>query len=313
VDRLRDHVVHVEADLKAKAGLIEELESQVRRTTPLRRLAEAPPGALGPRRLAVLGTPGTGDTWLRELLARVFSAEQLAAQHPADLSWEALPERMVLQLHWQPTEYLRRLLRAHHVAVVSVARHPLDVLLAVLRSAQREHSARSRLQPEVAGEQLLRGATPNDEVFLEWAQGPTAAGLLAMTPAWWRDEDTIQVRYEQLCAAPAATLRAIAGTGLRLPNGDLSVGDEEREVLDARICQAVEMKAPEHPEPSRGVQARPASPGRWEQLLLASSVERLVAAHPEIWDELGYPVATSRLTDRRAAQHVWQLSADEAQ
>lgn len=301
IERLREYVGRLEGELTAKQGLIDELEARL--APPAVRVAARGSGSpFPPLRIAVMGTPRTGNTWLRELLSEVFDAEQVAVHHPSEVAWDALPDRVVLQLHWHPTEYLKRLLRSHGVAVVSLARHPLDVLLSVLRFAQREPNTRLWLAGEGGDESALQAAGPNDEAFLAWAEGPRAAALLAVTPEWWRRSGTVQMTYEQLSGSPVESLRQVAALALGLPTTSL-----EEAACSQRLAQAVGDKTPQHlHQASGGVHVWQAVPGMWERLFLSSSVERIVKAHPAIWGELGYAVPQGGVDDAGEALATWQ-------
>src|SRR6266403_798552 len=85
-----------------------------------------------PFRIAIVSTPRLGNTWLRQLLMRVYDMPGLAFHSPADIAWALLTERCVLQLHWPPTPSFRKLLVEHNVRTLVLCRHPLDVLISIL-------------------------------------------------------------------------------------------------------------------------------------------------------------------------------------
>lgn len=83
-------------------------------------------------RVAVISSPRSGNTLLRSLLAQTLDLVELPVHHPADLDWDHLPARAVIQLHWPRTAHLERLLAGAGTRVVTLARDPLDVLVSVL-------------------------------------------------------------------------------------------------------------------------------------------------------------------------------------
>ncbi len=306
VDRLRSYVTHLEVELEAKSHRLQDIEVAIAKAAPQPSPTWKGQAAtdLPPRRIAILGTPRTGSTWLGEMLAHVSGTSRLALHHPADIEWDALPDRLVLQLPWHPTVHLRRLLRRHHVDVVSIARHPLDVLLSVLQFAQREPNTGEWLHGEGGDERALVGASPNDEAFLEWAVGPRAAALLSVTPQWWREEDVLKVSYEGLVEAPEQVLTALS-------EGLLGEGlDAPAKLRLARACAAaVEAKQAHHLHAaSGGVHVWRARPGAWREYLLSTSVDRLVAAYPTVWSDLGYAQPEGEIFDREQAQLAWDLA-----
>ncbi len=306
VDRLRSYVTHLEVELEAKSHRLQGIEAAIPKAVPQppRTWKGQAATDLPPRRVAVLGTPRTGNTWLGEMLAHVSGTSCLALHHPADIEWDALPDRLVLQLHWHPTVHLRRLLRRHHVDVVSIARHPLDVLLSVLQFAQREPNTGEWLHGEGGDERTLVGASPNDEAFLEWAEGPRAAALLSVTPQWWREADVLKVTYEGLVEAPEQVLTALS-EGLFGPAVDTSTKLE----IVRRTADAVEAKEPQDIHAaSGGVHVWRGRTGAWEEFLLSTSVERLVAAHTAVWTDLGYERPQGGLLDLEQARRAWELA-----
>ncbi|MBK8233222.1 MAG: hypothetical protein IPK72_22235 [Candidatus Eisenbacteria bacterium] len=58
-----------------------------------------------------MATPRTGNTWIRTLLAEAYGPEQIAVHTPTGIPWTALPERLVVQLHWHRLPDFRNALR----------------------------------------------------------------------------------------------------------------------------------------------------------------------------------------------------------
>ena len=196
LDELRGYVAKLEGELahyeewqKEVSGYVQRLESELGlggAVAPLIDLTEGQRERLSARgarplaaaRLAIIGTPQTGDTWIARVLAGVLEAEELPIDHPADLDWARLPDRFVLQLHWPRSRLLEQTLRDRGVAVVSAARHPLDVLLSILAFSQHDRSTRKWLGGVGGGEEALAGAAPGDPAFLAWATSERARLLL---------------------------------------------------------------------------------------------------------------------------------------
>src|SRR5436305_300595 len=123
------------------------------------QIAPLSPPAAGPR-LAVIGTPRSGNTWLRRLLGTAYAVPELAAHTPAEVDWGALPAGCALQLHWRPTASLLAQLAAHRFTVVALCRHPLDVLVSVLHFCRHEPLTHRWLGGEGGCECGLYGALP---------------------------------------------------------------------------------------------------------------------------------------------------------
>jgi hypothetical protein len=173
----------------------------------------------GPR-VAVVSTPRSGNTWLRRLPATAYAVPQFAAHTPAGVDWDGLPGGCIVQLHCWPTEPLVARLAAHRFAAVALARHPLDVLLSVLHFCRREATTGRWLGGQGGDEASLRGEAPRSRSFREYARGPRADALLAVSRAWWARPEARRVRYEDLVRDPAGELERLAqalGVRVRRP------------------------------------------------------------------------------------------------
>src|SRR4051812_47364718 len=83
-------------------------------------------------RIAVVSTPRAGNTWVRHLLATAYQVPHLARHALAHSDWKELPAEVVLQIHWRWEPGFVAKLEEHGFRVVTVARHPLDVLMSIL-------------------------------------------------------------------------------------------------------------------------------------------------------------------------------------
>lgn len=170
-------------------------------------------------RVAVVSTPRSGNMWLRRLLVAAYELEEHSAHTPAEVAWDELPERCVLQLHWHRTPEFVGLLAQHRFAVAVLARHPLDVLVSILHFAPHEPETARWLDGEAGDESAVLGADPASPEFLAYAAGARARALLSVSPEWWDAADA-RVRYEELVADPEAALAGIAaqlGVPTRIP------------------------------------------------------------------------------------------------
>ncbi|MCW2746818.1 MAG: methyltransferase, FkbM family domain protein [Mycobacterium sp.] len=250
-------------------GLLRDLAVNPVRSAPVPAMSQAP------LRLAIVGTPRVGKTWIRRVLADGFGLLELPVHRPDDLDWEALPPRAIVQLHWPRTASLQRLLAQHGVRVVSPARHPLDVLLSILVFASKEPGTANWLVGEGGDERSLVGADPNSDAFLEYATGPRARALLAVTPSWWEDERTVRVRYEDVTGDPARAFQGLAAQ-LELPWSEA-------------LTEAVEVNTPARLSAlSGGVHVWRASAGAHAELLTPEHSRLLTAAHEQVFRRLGY-------------------------
>ena len=150
-------------------------------------------------RLAVMASPRSGGTWLRYLLEGLYALPGLSV--PTRPPWTgSLPSGCVLHMHWHRTPALAQTLENEGFRVVSVARHPLDLLLSVLQFCRHDDSPLQWLDGENGDERLIRGVLPNSPAFIRYASGPRAAALMAVNREWWPAPGALQVRYEELAA-----------------------------------------------------------------------------------------------------------------
>src|SRR5918993_5848391 len=90
---------------------------------------------LPPVKLAIFGTPRSGNTWFRSLLTTAFGLTDYAMHDPKGIPWDSLPSRVVVNLHATPDDFLRGRLRTLGIRPIVIARHPLDALISVLHFA----------------------------------------------------------------------------------------------------------------------------------------------------------------------------------
>jgi hypothetical protein len=169
----------------------------------------------GRLRLAIISTPRSGNSWLRRLLGGAYGLVEIGVHAPDEVPWDTLPERCVLQLHWPREDTFVAQLEQHEFQVVVIARHPLDILISLLnylntfpvdKDVWRNQAS---LRGDGGDERGLLGATPRSAAFLDYARGPRAQKLLAVTRAWWQAPGAKRVRYEDLVAEPRRTFRQL--------------------------------------------------------------------------------------------------------
>jgi len=228
-------------------------------------------------RLAIVSTPRCGNTWLRYLLSGVYDVAEMAVHRPEDLDWDSVPADAIVQLHWHRTGPLVERLHEEGFRVVSLARHPLDVLISILHYAPRSASTAVWLQGEGGDELGLVGSGPHGPAFLEWAQGRRARALLSVSAEWWDDPSAVQIRYEDLVADAVGGLRHLVERIGVLPVRSL------REVVENQRFDNLR-------DAFNPVHFWKGQPGLWRSLLLAADARAIAASHEAIFATLGYPL-----------------------
>jgi hypothetical protein len=156
-------------------------------------------------RVAIVGTPRSGNTWLRGLLAGLYDLRELAVATPGEIDWEGLPGRCAVQVHWLREEPFESLLARHGFRVVVPARHPMDVLISGLNYEQYLAEPSRWRNPE-GFERTLSGATPRSPEFIEYATANHPGSVLSFSPSWWTAPGVVRVRYAELVADTAGAL-----------------------------------------------------------------------------------------------------------
>ena len=232
---------------------------------------------------------------MRALLGAAYQFEfQRALHRPSDLGWRRLPERLLLQLHWPRSRAFRTRLARHKFRVITLARHPLDLLISVLRFSSHEPETAQWLGGQHGDEAAIHGAAPMSDAFLDYATGPRAAALLAICRQWSNRPGVQCVRYEELVRDPIQTLETLVAT----------IGQP---VHSEAIPQAImagafhKLRASNHNQHFWKGQ-----PGLWRKLLTAPAAERIAAAHHRNFRDLGYECDPDPALTIEDARANWQ-------
>jgi hypothetical protein len=222
-----------------------------------------------------------------------LDAVEIAVHHPGEVRWDRLPDRCVIQLHWMPTRRLVALFRETRVRTVSLARHPLDVLLSVLVFVQRGQDTAPWL-PGTGDETALIGVTPYSPAFLRWAASPRAQALVGVTPAWWARPDVVKARYEHLLADPQRTLCHVLEALAMHPIRDVA------SAIRANPASRLH-------ELSGGIHVWHATTGLYQEILTGELREALLDAHASAADTVGYSrqVDAAATPDALAGLAAW--------
>ena len=245
-------------------------------------------------RIAVISTPRSGNTWLRSLLAGIYGLEQFAVHTPDDLDWSGLPNRCIVQLHWHWREPLTSNLAAHGFRAVTISRHPLDVLLSILRFSRYEPETARWLDGESGGEAEIRDAAPLSPSFEEYATSSRAFALLSISREWWNSPDVCRVRYEDLVYRTFGELERLGET-MGAP------------ATAKAIAGAV------HSNTFKALQANDANqhfwqgqPGLWKKLLPAATARRIAKRHEANFRTFDYLCDPDPALSADQAERNWQ-------
>ncbi len=224
----------------------------------------------------------------------MYAIPGLSVADPAALDWQGLPSECVLHMHSRRTPALARTLDEEGFRVVSMARHPLDLLISVLQFCQHDDTPLQWLGGENGDERSIRGALPNSEVFIDYACGPRAAALTSVNREWWPAPGALQVRYEEW----------VANTPRELRRMEVALEKSARRPAAAVVASATIPQLREKTGVSHHFWQ--GKPGLWRRMLTAPAVKRIALAHALYCTELRYTCDPDPRLGARQADANWQ-------
>jgi hypothetical protein len=202
-----------------------------------------------------------------------------------------LPTDCIMQLHWRAEPVFAAWLAERNFRVLTLARHPIDVLLSAVRFSQHEPAV-ARWLGGSTGLPIALGEGGSGSVqFLEYCLSAGAAALLSVTPDWWRREGVTRLRYEEVVAAPEATLRPVAAR-LGETHGRLAASLESASLAS--------LQATPNRHGWRGI------PGHWSELVPVSYAMLIYERHRDVFRELSYPPPQMAGISVEQASEAWE-------
>ncbi|MDF3838085.1 sulfotransferase domain-containing protein [Cupriavidus basilensis] len=242
-------------------------------------------------RLALVSTPRSGNTWLRYLLARTFDLEQYAVHSPSALDWSSLPQRCIVQLHWNNTPEFRSLLNAADFRVITISRHPLDTLLSILHFSPNEPETAQWLLGQGGSEQSIHHKSPASSEFQDYCISPRAQALLSVTPQWWDVDGVVKVRYEDLVSDTTGVLCTIAEV-IGEPASGLA------EIVDSLSIENLRLT-------SSNQHFWKGQPGLWRNLILPDFAEEIYQVNQGSFEKPGYTCASDEKLQVCNVEEFW--------
>ena len=225
-------------------------------------------------KIALISTPRSGNTWLRALLARLYGLQQYAVHTPQELVWHALPPACIVQLHWHCTADFTALLQREGMRALTIARHPLAVLLSIWHFARYEPQTANWLAGEGGNESTILERPVASQAFLDYACSPRAAALLAVTPEWFIRPEVTGVCYEDLIFSPVQALKKLCEK-LGEPVCSIDVALQETSLEKLRLTAANEHFW-------QGL------PFAWRDAIPSNHAYKIWPVHRTVFDALGY-------------------------
>jgi hypothetical protein len=232
-------------------------------------------GAARGLKILIVATPKTGNVWLKNLLAVAYGLPQL--DFPVEMNEEALRALggcWVAHQHLQASVEMLRLLAKFEVVVITLLRHPGDVLVSLRHFVP--HSSTTPIFDRTADEMLKDGESYGERSH-HYVKHHFAVQL-NLSLLWMR-LGAIPVRYEDLRADTVGALRRLTDTILP---------------VDARRLRAAAVLSDfdrmQRREVGRAHHFRRGLSGEWITALPASVVEifRTREPYPAQFAALGY-------------------------
>jgi hypothetical protein len=246
-------------------------------------------------RIAIVSTPRTGNTWLRRMLDSVYSLPSIVEDDPQDIDWQQLPERCVLQHHWDADPELRAKLEAHRFRIITISRHPLDTLISILHFASVHRGTATWFGRRGGSEAGIVNSMPRSRAFLDYASSDRAKMLLSISPSWAPVPDCLTVRYESFVQDTAQQLSALC-TALRPAPVQAIQHAVQTNTMEKQRSLVVNQHCWQ------------GQPNLWKRLLTSREAHQLADFHKPFFETFGYVCDPDPgLTDQEADANWYAL------
>ena len=249
-----------------------------------------------PLRIALVCTPRSGNNWLRLLVGAALEIPTLAVHETGERQLAELPPECILAIHARRDPDFVAMLDRHGFRVLTIARHPCDVLVSILQFAVHESESGRWLDYRGGDETGILGTTPRSRSFAEYACGERAKQLFGATADWWDYPGAVTVRYEELVENPIAELGRLVAE--YRPGTTPNLG----EIIDRYSMRERRLNT-FHNQIWKG------TPGHWRTFITADIAREIAAAHSDHFSKLGYacdpdPDLTDSQADRNWVEAV---------
>jgi hypothetical protein len=269
-------------------------------------------------RIAIISSPRSGNSWLAAVLSTALRLRVVAVHNPTDIPlrrfwlrywgtkdtgtldtqdtyirhFDLAPRpNIILQLHWYREPNLQAFLGKHRFRVISVARHPLDVLVSAWRFRKFHREVTRWLEGNVNLPLECLNEPPSSPAFLRYATSFGAENLLGISYQWWHDPDVIRARYEECVKEPLNCFRSLC-TELGGEPGDISA------ILQKFTVAYFRDNAGQH-----GWQGRPSL---WRELIPWDHARSIYQHHQRVFEDLGYELGTPTCLSLAQATANWR-------
>ena len=161
-------------------------------------------------KIIVVGTPKTGNTWVKHLLADLYNLPvvTLKPEFDADEAAAAGPNWISHQ-HYLPKQALLTWAKANGVIFITAIRHPADVLISLWHHIQKRKGKNAEIKQ--AASILGQTGDIGSDTTLSFVENDFHV-YLNLSIAWLQVPGAIALRYEDLWTQPLETLARLTDT-----------------------------------------------------------------------------------------------------
>lgn len=245
-------------------------------------------------RIAIISTPRSGNTWVNYCLSDILGYPTVGIHRYSDIQASlVLPNRLILQIHWQHEDKVfQNFLTKNHFFKLTIARHPLDVLISILRFTQVQTSPLLWLDNKISVLDLP-GVDPSQQKFIDWCLSDNATKILEISYMWAMSGDAYLLRYEDMIEDPVKRMQEILN----------KVGAK---TSDKTIKTTIDKFSPEFFRQKQQHSWR-ATKDNWHEFFTKSDAKKIFQKHKHIFEYFNYDISGAVNRSRLSNLGKWDV------
>jgi len=225
------------------------------------------------------------------VIAHALKIEAFSGYTPEDIPWDQLPARCLVAMHWHYSAEFEQFLRDRGFKIMVTTRHPMDVLVSILRFAAFEPDTARWLDGEGGDEGPLAHAAPASNEFANYCLGNRAEALLRVSWEWRRHADVV-IRYEDFLRSPIDVTASVL-KDLRL-------------APVVPIAEAVRANTMDVIRPLTNGHVWRGRSGDWKRIVTSPIANGISDRHKQYFRDFGYTCDPDPSLDPATAQRNWE-------
>lgn len=237
----------------------------------------------------IASTPRAGNTMLNKLLKDIMQIESYAVHKIDHLKYEDFEKDSIVQLHISSKNFLNAKPANIYSRVITIARHPFDVLISAFRFAQKEPQCSYWLNGKVFPEPIMyKNTNPSHKQFRKWAKSKKAKRALNVSVSWWEMADA-KLKYEELLSNTKLTITKL----LKDLDLDTISSEEHIEKVISEVTNNY-LVGSENQHRWKGLA------GNWKNYISPQLAQELYSYHKDVFDKLDYKVEATDYPDENS-------------